>query len=128
MRQTAFDTYPVKEIAVVAPDGQTLCTHLGLPLGQRKVLASEPLPGVEGYTFDIIRLGTGEHMVRLRRKVGDGLNEVAALVPAILFLPQVSTQGGPFSAYAHIVTFSGAEIGIAGERPQAVNGADSLAI
>ncbi len=123
MRQTAFDTYPVQEIAVVAPDGQTLCTHLSLPLGQRKVLASEPLPGVEGYTFDIIRLGTGEHMVRLRRKGGDGLNEFAALVPAILFLPQVSTQGGPFSAYAHINTFNGAEIGVAGERPQAVNGA-----
>ena len=123
MRQTAFDTYPVQEVAVVAPDGQTLCTHLGLPLGQRKVLASEPLPGVKGYTFDIIRLGTGEHMVRLRRKGGDGLNEFAALVPAILFLPLVSTQGGPFSAYAHINTFNGAEIGVAGERPQAVNGA-----
>jgi sensor c-di-GMP phosphodiesterase-like protein len=123
MRQTAFDTNPVQEIAVVAPDGQTLCTHLGLPLGQRKVLASEPMPGVEGYTFDIIRLGTGQHMVRLRRKGGDGLNEFAALVPAILFLPQVSTQGGPFSAYAHINTFNGAEIGVAGERPRAVDGA-----
>ena len=81
------------------------------------------MPGVEGYTFDIIRLGTGEHMVRLRRKGGDGLNEFAALVPAILFLPLVSTQGGPFSAYAHINTFNGAEIGVAGENPQAVNGA-----
>src|SRR5471030_2788786 len=27
MRQAAFDTMPVKEIAVVGPDGQTLCTQ-----------------------------------------------------------------------------------------------------
>ena len=43
MRMAAFDTAPIKEVAVIGPDGQTLCTHLGLPLGQRKVLASEPL-------------------------------------------------------------------------------------
>src|ERR1700688_5115840 len=30
MRQAAFETSPVKEVAVVGPDGQTLCTHLGL--------------------------------------------------------------------------------------------------
>jgi sensor c-di-GMP phosphodiesterase-like protein len=33
MRQTAFSAMPIKEVAVVGPDGQTQCTHLGLPLG-----------------------------------------------------------------------------------------------
>ncbi len=56
-------------------------------------------------------------MVRLRRKVGAGPNEIAALVPAFLFLPQVSTQGGPFSAYAHIATRNGTSIGEIGEPP-----------
>ena len=118
MRRAAFDTTPVKEIAVVAPDGQTLCTHLGLPLGQRKVVSSEPLFGAPGYALDIIALEGGQQMVRLRRKTGEGVNGVAALVPAILFLPQVATQGGPFSAYAHIASHGGAVIGQLGKRPQ----------
>jgi sensor c-di-GMP phosphodiesterase-like protein len=117
MRMTAFDTAPIKEIAVIGPDGQTLCTHLGLPLGQRKVLASEPLSGAEDYMLDIIQLENGQPMVRLHHNVGAGPNGIAALVPAFLFLPQVSTQGGPFNAYARISTASGALIGEIGERP-----------
>ena len=123
MRQAAFDTMPVKEIAVIGPDGQTLCTHLGLPLGQRKMVASEPLVGANWYSFDIIQLENGQPMVRLRRQVGAGPNGIAALVPAFLFLPQISTQGGPFSAYAHIATANSTIIAHIGERPDAVDAA-----
>ncbi len=73
--------------------------------------------GADGYTLDIIQLADGQQMVRLRRKVGAGPNGIAALVPAVLFLPQVSTEGGPFSAYAHISTRDGPLIGEIGERP-----------
>ncbi len=118
MRRAAFDTTPVKEIAVVAPDGLTLCTHLGLPLGLRKVVSSEPLFGAPGYALDIIGLEGGQHMVRLRRKTSEGVNGIAALVPAILFLPQVATQGGPFSAFAQIASHGGAVIGTIGKRPE----------
>src|SRR5207237_601264 len=61
-----------------------------------------------------IVLASGERMVRLRRQVGAGANGVAALVPTALFLPQVSTQGGPFSAYARILTGQGTVIGEVG--------------
>jgi Predicted signal transduction protein containing sensor and EAL domains len=121
MRQAAFDTMPVKEIGVVGPDGQTLCTDLGLPLGQRKLVSSEPLVGASWYSLDIVHLENGRIMVRLRRQVGAGPNGIAALVPAFLFLPQVSSQGGPFSAYAFIATASGAAISNAGERAGAAN-------
>ncbi len=124
MRYAAFNTSPIKEVAIVGPDGQTQCTHLGLPLGQRKVISSEPLVGADGYALDIIQLANGQPMVRLRRKVGAGPNGVAALVPAFLFLPQVSTQGGPFSAYAHINSRAGASIGQIGARP--TGAADAL--
>jgi sensor c-di-GMP phosphodiesterase-like protein len=40
------------------------------------------------------------------------------LVPTTLFLPQVSTRGGPFSGYARITTRQGTVIGEAGGRPQ----------
>ncbi|HET8971808.1 MAG TPA: EAL domain-containing protein, partial [Pseudolabrys sp.] len=116
MRRAAFSTIPVKEIAVIGPDGKTLCNHLGLPPGEREVVSSEPLVGAGGYRLDTISLPGGERMVRLRRDVGSAHNSISALVPTVLFLPQVSTGGGPFSGYARIVTAQGATIGEAGGR------------
>jgi sensor c-di-GMP phosphodiesterase-like protein len=116
MRQATFDTVPVKEIAVVDPNGQRLCTD-GLSPGRRRILSSQPLPGAAGYAIDVLELPSGEQAVQLRRPVGDGANSIAALVPAVLFLPQVSSQGGPFSAYARIVTDKGSIIGQIGAPP-----------
>ena len=123
MRRAAFDTTPVKEIAIVGSRGQTLCTDLGLPLGVRTINNSEPLNGANWYTLDVMQLEDGLPMVRLRRKVGAGPNEIAALVPAMLFLPQVSSHGSAFHAYAHIVTANGAVIGNIGTRPEAADAA-----
>jgi sensor c-di-GMP phosphodiesterase-like protein len=109
MRHAAFATIPIKEIAILGPGGTALCTHLGLPSGVRDLVSSEPLTG--GYTLDVVTLATGGHAVRLRRKAGNGPNSIAALVPAVLFLPQVSSQGSPFSAYARVVTRGGSVIG-----------------
>jgi sensor c-di-GMP phosphodiesterase-like protein len=117
MRFAAFNTIPVKEVSVVGPDAETLCTDLGLPLGERTMLSSELLVGSAGYWFDIIKLPAGERMVRLRRQVGPGPNGIAALVPTTLFLPQVSTRGDPFSGYARIMTRQGTVIGEVGARP-----------
>ena len=127
MRFAAFSTIPVKEVSVVGPDAETLCTDLGLPLGDRKMISSEPFVGADGYSLDIIAWPTGERMVRLRRQVGTGPNGVAALVPTTLFLPQVSTQGGPFSAYARIMTRQGTIIGEVGEKSRGEAGPDFAA-
>ena len=116
MRRAAFSTIPVKEIAIIGPDGKTLCNHLGLPPGEREVVSSEPLVGAGGYRLDIISLPGGERMVRLGRDVGSAHNSISALVPTVLFLPQVSTGGGPFSGYARILTAQGATIGEVGGR------------
>jgi sensor c-di-GMP phosphodiesterase-like protein len=109
MRVAVFRTAPVKEIEILGPDGQRLCSHVGMPLQKRTVVSSELLTGVDGYFLDILQLADGRKMVRLRRKVG--VNEIAACVPAAFFLPQVSTHGGRFSGYAHIVTGAGTLIG-----------------
>src|SRR5215470_7347674 len=128
MRFAAFSTIPVKEVSVVGPDGETLCTDLGLPLGDRRMVSSELLVGATGYSLDIIGWPGGERMVRLRRQIGTGPNGIAALVPTTLFLPQVSTQGGPFSAYARIMTRQGTIIGAVGERSRGEAGTDFAAM
>jgi sensor c-di-GMP phosphodiesterase-like protein len=115
MRQITFKTMAIKEIAIVGPGGLTLCTDVGLPLGDRKQLSSEPLTGASGYSLDIIQIVNGQQMVRFRRVAG--ANEITALVPASLFKPQVTSQGGPFSANAQIDTAAGFSIGNPSEQP-----------
>jgi sensor c-di-GMP phosphodiesterase-like protein len=116
MRQAAFNTSTIKEIAIIGPEGQTLCTHLGPSLGRRKVMSSEPLRGAEGYSLDIIQIALGQRMVQLRHAAA-GPNAIAALVPVTLLLPQVTGDGSPFSAYAQIATRDGILIGSIGDRP-----------
>jgi sensor c-di-GMP phosphodiesterase-like protein len=116
IRRAAFETMPIKEIAVVGPGGQTLCTDLGLPLGHRKEIWSEPLGGASWYSIAHVQLENGQSVIRLSREVDGGPNGLAALIPVSLFLPQLSAQGGPFSAFAQIATASGALVGNVGER------------
>ena len=59
--------------------GQTLCTDLGLPFGQRKVLSTEPLPGAEGYLFDILHIENGARMVAMEnatKAAGDMIDDM----------------------------------------------------
>jgi sensor c-di-GMP phosphodiesterase-like protein len=111
MRQTAFTTVPTKEITIVGPDGQSLCTDLDLGRAERKTISSEPLTGVEGYFLDVVQIATGQQLVRFRRAAASGPNQLAAWVPAGLFKPQISSQGSLFSAMARIHTAVGHEIG-----------------
>ncbi len=115
MRLATFRTAPIKEIAIVESGGKILCTDLNQSSGGREILSSAVWARAAGYSLDTVRLADGQHMVRLRRATG--ANEIAALVPAALFLPQISTQGEAFSAYARIETPAGALIGETGGRP-----------
>src|SRR5262245_38566586 len=40
MRQATFSTTPVKELSVIGPDGETLCSDLSGPLEPRRVVSS----------------------------------------------------------------------------------------
>jgi sensor c-di-GMP phosphodiesterase-like protein len=119
MQQAAFVTPPIKELMIVGPDGQTLCSSRGLALGQRRILTSEPLAGSARYSLDIVEIAGGQHLVQLRRAgAAAGRNALAASVPASLFLPQISHQGDLSGSYIHINTAEGASIAETGERPE----------
>jgi sensor c-di-GMP phosphodiesterase-like protein len=126
MREAAFKSTPIKEIAIIGPDGRTLCTQSGPPPGQRQTLLTAPLGGADGYALDVIQLENAQRMVRLRHQAGAGPNAIAALVPTMLLLPQVSIDGSPFSAYAQIATAGGELIGATGERPEPSNARFSI--
>lgn len=122
MRAAAFLAPPVKQLAVLAADGQTLCTDVARPPGPETTLGSQAVPSRPGVWLDFVRISELETMVRLRRVAGSGPNQIAALVPLSLLLPQASMNGGPLRAYAGIVAGDGVPLGGTGARPDAADG------
>jgi sensor c-di-GMP phosphodiesterase-like protein len=118
MRQAAFDAAPIKDVLLIGPAGQTLCSGAAMPLGSLQLVSSHPLSGEPGLSLDIMRAPGGTTMIRLRRKVGASVNELAALMPARLLLPQASLGDRRTSAYIALVTADGQVIGTAGVRPR----------
>ena len=116
MRQAAFDAAPVKDIALLGPQGQTLCSANDLPLEAHQV-SSVALPDKAGLALDIVRRANGETMVRVRRKAGAGSNQVAALVPASLLLPQATLANGSAGPYVKLMAGDGSLIEAAGAPP-----------
>jgi len=113
LRQANFATTPAKEISVVDATGQTLCSDLGIPLGVRKVVSSHPLAA--GFLIEVVHLSERrDPVVRIRRLGPETSNGLAALMPADLFVPQVSTQGGPLTSYAVLATREGVPIAESG--------------
>ena len=80
-----------------------------------QVLSSEPLFGAKGYTLDIVQVGNGEHMVRLRRKIDAGPRASRRWCRRCCSCRRCPPNGGPFSAKRRDVTRDGHVIGIAGE-------------
>jgi sensor c-di-GMP phosphodiesterase-like protein len=128
LRQATFATIPVKELSIIASDGRTLCSDVSNQPDQRLVVSSEPFPQGGRNLFELVKLGgKPEQWVRLRRSVaGDG-NSVAALIPAALFVPQVSTTGGPIRFQARMLSPGGALIAELGAATPAAEGNDDLA-
>jgi sensor c-di-GMP phosphodiesterase-like protein len=109
LRRASFASIPIKELSILGPDGQTLCTDLGVELGERHVIASQSMAvAADEIIFDVMQIGTrADKMVRIRRKSGGRGRMLAALLPAEVFLPQVANAGGPFSANAKMALRDG---------------------
>ncbi|MDO9411181.1 MAG: EAL domain-containing protein [Pseudolabrys sp.] len=130
MQRAAFVTTPIKEVAIVGPEGRTLCSHFNLSpagakaslseaavldAGQRRILSSERLS--ETYAFDVLNVPEGGQMVRLRRLGGEGANDIAAMMSTTLFLPQATSKTEQLYSYINVKTRDGITIGQSGERP-----------
>ncbi len=117
MRQAGFNAAPVKDILLLGPAGQALCSGSGMPLGSLRLVSSHALADKSGLSLDIMRAPDGEIMLRLRRKIASSVNEMAALLPADLLMPQTTIAGSPAGAHVRLLTSDGQLIGTAGARP-----------
>jgi hypothetical protein len=81
MQETAFRVVPIKELSVVETAGETRCTNVSVPLGERRVIATIDNPR-GNLTIEIVRLGdVADGLVRIRRDTGEGTALAARMRP-----------------------------------------------
>ncbi|AMN42857.1 EAL domain-containing protein [Rhodoplanes sp. Z2-YC6860] len=132
LRRANFTTAAVKEFSIVDPDGKTLCSDVGNQSDQRQVVSSEPLAAGSSYLMEVIKFGTDAGIsgpwVRFRKANVGAAYSVAALVPALLFVPQVSNSGEPMNFHARMLTSGGALIAESGHMGDANTNAGDLLV
>jgi sensor c-di-GMP phosphodiesterase-like protein len=121
LHQTVFSAGPIKELALIGPNGETLCTDAGAPLTNRDTLASAATSNPETM-LDVIRVGgLDERMLRVRRPSVGGKSNLAALLPASLLVPQLGTNHNGAGNYARLSLPDGTVVGSAGTEPTVID-------
>jgi sensor c-di-GMP phosphodiesterase-like protein len=115
LRRASFSTSPAKEFSVLGPDGQTLCTDLGLSLGTRTVVGTLRTASLGEVMIEVIRLGERDANFLRVRRIGSGGNSLAALMPPDMFIPMTASRGGSFGANVRVFTRDGLLIGEGGK-------------
>jgi sensor c-di-GMP phosphodiesterase-like protein len=110
MHETAFRVVPIKELSVVAHAGDTRCTNLAVPLGDRRVVGTIENPRSD-VAIEIVRLGdVADGLVRIRRDTGEGTG-LAAVMPTDIMVPRTSSNGGPHVIDLKLVAADGIVFG-----------------
>jgi len=124
LRQAVFASGPVKELALVSPSGQTLCTDVGGSFVPRDVLASAATSSHD-LMLDVVNLvGRDDHLLRVRLMSPQRKPAIAALVPIDLLLPRIAPDGAPLPGYVRITLADGTLVGASGDETGAVMQSD----
>ena len=106
----------VKQLSVLGPAGQPICSDSSLAAGAIKVLGARPVKG-SGAMIEVVQIGDRpSRMIRLRREAGLGANSVAALLSSDVLVSQFgsSTDQG---AFAELALLDGTVVDEIGNRP-----------
>ncbi len=119
MRQQAFMSGAIKEVMLIAPNGQVQCTDAGPVQGRREVLASAATSQPE-IILDIVRTSDlGDRFLSVRRIGGPGKHSLAALMPMVALLPHATLQSGRLLGYARLMLADGTPVGSTGVSSEA---------
>jgi sensor c-di-GMP phosphodiesterase-like protein len=114
LRRATVTASTIKDLSIVDPAGDTLCSALGTEQADYKVVASQRAAAGTDVLIEVLHIGrTQEPMIRLRR-AGGGL---AAMVPADLMAVQASTQGNASSKHARLMLRDGTTVASVGAEP-----------
>jgi sensor c-di-GMP phosphodiesterase-like protein len=116
LRRAVFAASAIKELALVGPSGQTLCTDVGTAFAPRDVLASAATSDPR-VMLDVLRLvGGDERLLRIRLVEPQRKPALAAIVPADTLLPQLEPDGSPLQGSARLTLADGSVIGVSGDQ------------
>ncbi|MGZ5807729.1 MAG: EAL domain-containing protein [Croceibacterium sp.] len=117
MRQAALLTGPIKQVMLIAPNGDTLCVDTGGLAARQEVLTSAAT-ATPGIVLEVTKLpDRGERFLRIRKIGQSDKPGLAALVPPSLLLPQTSMQGGRSLGTTRIAMGDGTPLEDAGMTP-----------
>ena len=117
MRQAALLTAPIKQVMLIAPNGDTLCTDSSGLAARLEVLtsAATAMPDI---VLDVAKLpARGERFLRVRKIGQPDKPALAALVPASLLLPHTAAPGGRLLGATRIAMADGTPLGDSGMTP-----------
>lgn len=107
-----------KQLAVLGPAGQPICSDLDLPHETVRVLASRDVKDSPS-VLEVIQIGEGpERLVRLRRPAGSGVNQVSALLASDVLVARLAIRSPMPGIYGQLALFDGTPIDETGKRPQ----------
>jgi sensor c-di-GMP phosphodiesterase-like protein len=111
LQQAVFAASPIKEMALLAPGGQVLCTNAGSSFASHEVVASAATPH-GNVMLDAVRLaGRDDTLLRVRLLTPRRQSALAALVPVDLLLPRVAPDGSVAAGFARVTLGDGTLIG-----------------
>ena len=114
LRQAVFASTGIKELAVIGPNGNVLCTDLGLTTGRRDLVASAATSSPE-IMLDVVRINDhNDRLLRVRKLPANGKPALAASLLASSMLPRILPDGTPFSGFARMTLADGTLIGATG--------------
>jgi sensor c-di-GMP phosphodiesterase-like protein len=115
LRRAAFAAGEIKELGLIGPGGQTLCTDAGTVFVPRDVLASAATADPD-VMLDVIRpVGGDERLLRVRLVLPQRKPALAALLPHNLLMPELATDGSPLQGFARLTLADGSLIGTSGD-------------
>ncbi len=115
LRQSVFASGTIKQLALVGPSGQTLCTDMGAAFVAPDVLASAATSDPD-VMLDVVRqAGRDERLLRVRLVAPQRKPAIAALLPVDLLLPQIAPDGSALQGYARLTLTDGSLIGTSGK-------------
>jgi sensor c-di-GMP phosphodiesterase-like protein len=118
MRQAALLTGPIKQVMLIAPNGDTLCTDTSGLAARLEVLTSA-VTAMPDIVLDVMKLpARDERFLRIRKIGQPDKPALAALVSASLLLPQTSAQGGRSLGATRIAMADGTLLGDSGMTPE----------
>ncbi len=115
LRQGVVTAAAIKELALVGPSGQTLCTDMGTSFPAPDVLASAATSD-PNIMLDVVReAGRDDRLLRIRLVSQQRKPALAAMLPVDLLLPQIAPDGSARQSYARLTLADGTLIGAAGD-------------